>query len=110
MDNDSQRTDKSRFEIIRRGTENYNLKYQVILIGEPSVGKTNICMRQTKNSFTNDYTQTLCYDNFFSEVKYKDLTLKIELFDASGNENNINLITGLFHKVSLIIIVYSIDE
>ena len=110
MDNNSQRTDKSRFEIIRRGAENYNLKYQVIFIGDPSVGKTNICMRQTKNSFTNEYSQTLCYDNYFSDVKYKDLTIKLELFDASGNENNIDLITPLFHKVSLAIIVYSIEE
>ena len=110
MDNESQNTEKSRFEIIKRGAENYDLKYQVIFIGEPSVGKTCICMRQTKNSFTNDYSQTLCYDNYFSDVKYKDLTLKLEIFDASGTEEYISLITPLFHKVSLVVIVYSIDE
>lgn len=110
MDNESKGSTKSRFEIIRRGTENYNLKYQVIFVGEPSVGKTNICTRQTKNSFTNEYSQTLCYNNYFSDVKYKDITIKIELFDASGNENNINIISPLFHKASLAIIVYSITE
>ena len=109
-DNESQNTEKSRFEIIKRGAENYDLKYQVIFIGESSVGKTSICMRQTKSTFTNDYLQTSCYDNYFTDVNYKDLTLKIEIFDASGNEEYINLISPLFHKVSLAVIVYSIDE
>ena len=110
MDNESERTGKSRFEIIKRGTENYDLKYQAIFIGDPSAGKTSICMRQTKNSFSNNYLPTICYDNYFSDVNYKDLTLKIELYDASGNEEYIDLISTLFRKVTLVIIVYSIDE
>ena len=110
MDNETEKTNKSRFEIIKRGGENYDLKYQVIFVGEPSVGKTCICLRQTKNIFNNEYSQTSCYDNYFSDVNYKDLTLKIELFDASGNEEYINLISPLFHKVTLAVIVYSIDE
>ena len=98
------------FEIVRRGTKKYNLKYKIILLGNSSVGKSCICLKHTNNSFVNEYNQTDGYINFDSKVRYKDVFIKLQLYDTSGNDMNTSLINTLYRNTSLAIIVYSIDE
>ena len=105
MDNDT-----STFEIIKRGTNQYNLKYKIILVGDAAVGKSCICIKQTKNLFINDYIATNNYEAFNSDVKYKDLSIKLQILDTSGNEFFNSIIRLLFREASLVLIVYAINE
>ena len=100
----------SVFEIVKKGSKTYNLKYKIIVIGDSSVGKTCICLKQSKNSFVNEYIETKGYDTYISDLKYKDILMKLEMFDASGDEKYISIISNLYKKTSLAMIVYSIDE
>ena len=98
------------FEIVRRGTKRYNLKYKVILVGDSIVGKSCICLKHTNNSFVNNYNQTDGYINFDSKIRYKDVFIKLQLYDTSGNDMYNSLISILYRNTSLALIVYSIDE
>ena len=100
----------STFEIIKKSSNKYNLKYKIILIGDPSVGKSCICLKQVKNLFVNEYISTNNYMDYDTEVKYKDLTIKLQLFDTSGNENFNSILEILYKYASLALIVYSIDK
>ena len=100
----------SLFEIVKNGNKSYNLKYKIVLVGDPGVGKTCICMKHTKNSFANEYIQTNGYSNFNTDLKYKDVEIKLELFDTSGDDQYYSLIRSLYRNASLAIIVYSIAE
>ena len=98
------------FEIVRRGTKKYNLKYKAILVGNPSVGKSSICLKHINNSFVNEYNQTDGIINFDSKIRYKDVFIKLQLYDTSGNDMYNSLVSTLYRNTSLAIIVYSIDE
>ena len=98
------------FEIVKKGNKSYNLKYKIIIVGDPGVGKTCICVKHTKNSFANEYIQTYGYSNFISDLKYKNVEIKLELFDTSGDDQYDSLIKALYRNASLVIIVYSIAE
>ena len=102
--------DELSFQIVRKGTKKYNLKYKIILVGDSSVGKSCICLKHTNNSFVNEYNQTDGYINFNSNIRYKDIFIKLELYDTSGNDMYNSLISTLYRNSSLAIIVYSINE
>ena len=103
-------SEKSIFEIVKQGSPAYNLKYQIIIIGDECVGKTCICEKHTKNIFVNEYNQTKAYNTFDSHINYKDIAIKLQIFDTSGEDKYNQLILELYKKTSLAIIVYSIDE
>ena len=105
MDNDT-----PKFEIIKRGANQYNLKYKIIVVGRAAVGKSCICIKQTKNLFINDYIPTNNYETFNSDVKYKDLSIKLQIFDTSGNDYFNSIVKLLFRDASLVLIVYAINE
>ena len=48
--------------------------------------------------------------DYDTEVKYKDLTIKLQLFDTSGNEDFNSILEILYKYASLALIVYSIDK
>ena len=97
------------FETLKKGSKNYNLKYKIILIGDSCVGKSSICLKQTKNTFINEYISTNNFVNYDVDVKYRNLKIKLKLFDTSGKEEFESLISSLFLNSSMVIIVYSID-
>ena len=102
--------DKSSFKILKKKPKKYNLIYKIIIIGDAGVGKSSICIRQTTNNFADNYENTLGFGNFYTNIKYKDLIIKFEIFDTAGQEKYSSLITSLFNDASVAIIVYSIDK
>ena len=107
MDNDS---NMSRFESVKQKTNHYNLKCKVIVLGDKGVGKSCICIRQEKSTFANDYISTKNYKDYNCDLKYKDLSIKLDLVDTNGSEDFIPIIKLLYKDASLAIIVYSIEE
>ena len=103
-------SNKTIFEIVKNNLDSYNIKCKIIIIGESGVGKTCICLKHAKNSFNNDYIQTNGCEIYKSDLKYKDILMKFEIFDISGDDKFNTLIVNLYKKAILAIIVYSIDE
>ena len=103
-------SNKTLFEVVKKGSDTFNLKFQIIIIGESGVGKTCICLKHAKNSFLNEYIQTSGYELYDSDLKYKDISMKLQIYDTSGDDNYNSLISTLYKKTSLAIIVYSVDE
>ncbi len=100
----------STFEINRKGEKEYNLKYKIIMLGNPGVGKSSICIKHTKNIFNTDYVTTLGTEIYDSDIKYNDLNIKFDIWDTAGQEKYNALITNYYKNSSLAILVYAIDE
>ena len=59
--------------------------FKVIIIGDPTVGKTSFVQRYIQNSYKKDYKGTVGVDFALKLVKWSDAkTVKLQLWDIAG--------------------------
>jgi Ras-related protein Rab-7L1 len=59
--------------------------YKIIVIGDPTVGKTSFVQRYVQNSFKNDYKGTVGVDFALKIVKLSDTqAIRLQLWDIAG--------------------------
>ena len=98
------------YEILSEETTNFDFNYKIILIGDSNVGKSCLTVRATKNTFLNFYTPTVGFEFFNLIINIKGKNIKLQIWDTCGQEKFRSLINNFYHKASLAIIVYSIDN
>ena len=87
---------------------NYLLKY--IIIGDPSVGKSNLLLRYAHDKFNEDYQATIGVEFGAKNVEINNKTFRIQIWDTAGQEN-FRSITRAYYKNSVCaIIVYDITN
>lgn len=60
--------------------------FKVIIIGDPTVGKTAFVKRYVQNSYTREYKGTVGVDFALKIVKVSDAeTIKLQLWDIAGS-------------------------
>ena len=89
-------------------TFNYLLKY--IIIGDPSVGKSNILLKYAHNKFTNEYQATIGVEFGAKNLTLEGKTFRIQIWDTAGQEN-FRSITRAYYKNSVCaLVVYDITN
>jgi len=59
--------------------------YKIIVIGDPTVGKTSFVQRYVQNSFKNDYKGTVGVDFALKIIKLSETqTVRLQLWDIAG--------------------------
>jgi len=81
---------------------NYLLKY--IIIGDPSVGKSNILLKYAHNKFTNEYQATIGVEFGAKNLTLDGKIFRIQIWDTAGQEN-FRSITRAYYKNSVCAIV-----
>ena len=56
----------------------------IILVGDTSVGKTNLCKRFVENTFSDDSSPTIGADFLTKLVSVKDNKVNIKFWDTAG--------------------------
>lgn len=60
--------------------------FKVIIIGDPTVGKTSFVQRYVQNSYKRDYKGTVGVDFALKMIKWSETqTIKLQLWDIAGN-------------------------
>jgi Ras-related protein Rab-2A len=89
---------------------NFNYLFKYIIIGDPSVGKSNILMKYTQNKFTQDYQATIGVEFGAKNLELQDSIFRIQIWDTAGQEN-FRSITRAYYKNSVCaLIVYDITN
>ena len=89
---------------------NYNYLLKYIIIGEPSVGKSNLLMKFANNKFTEDYQATIGVEFGAKNITIDDQIFRIQLWDTAGQEN-FRSITRAYYKNSVCaMLVYDITN
>ncbi|EDR22465.1 hypothetical protein, conserved [Entamoeba dispar SAW760] len=83
--------------------------YQVVVIGEGSVGKSALCLLFVKGEFNIEYNPTI-EDSYSIDVKVGDQTVKMSIIDTAGQEEYISLREQYYIKGDGFVLVYSIDN
>ena len=98
------------YEILKEEFQNYDLSFKIIVIGNAGVGKSCLSMQATKKKFENNYLATVGFEFFVFNMRIKEKTVKLQIWDTCGQEIYRSLITSFYKNSSLAIIVYAIDE
>ena len=98
------------YKILTEETTNFDFNYKIILIGDSSVGKSCLTIRETKNSYLNNYTPTVGFEFFNLNLKIKEKNIRLQIWDTCGQEKFRSLISNFYRNSSLAIIVYSITD
>jgi len=89
---------------------NYNYLFKYIIIGDPSVGKSNILMKFAHNKFTDEYQATIGVEFGAKNIAFNSQIYRIQIWDTAGQEN-FRSITRAYYKNSVCaLVVYDITS
>ena len=89
---------------------NYNYLFKYIIIGDPSVGKSNLLMKFANNKFTEDYQSTIGVEFGAKNIRLNDQVYRIQIWDTAGQENFRSITRAYFKKCVCAMIVYDITS
>jgi Ras-related protein Rab-2A len=89
---------------------NYNYLLKYIIIGEPSVGKSNLLMKFANNKFTEDYQATIGVEFGAKNVEYDQQIYRIQIWDTAGQENFRSITRAYYKNCVCAMVVYDITS
>ena len=98
------------YEILSEDIGQVNFSFKIIVIGDSAVGKSSLTLRGTKNHFKDFYTPTIGFEFLSFNIRIKNQTVKLQIWDTCGQEVYRSLISSFYRNSSLAIIVYAIDN
>ena len=88
----------------------YNYLFKYIIIGDPSVGKSNLLMKFAHNKFTDEYQATIGVEFGAKNITFNNQIYRIQIWDTAGQEN-FRSITRAYYKNSVCaMVVYDITN
>ena len=85
--------------------------FQIILIGNSKVGKTSIIQKCLFNTFSDIYQKSKSFNLFWTNYEINSELYCLQLWDVSGDEKNVNSVTGKFYKnCNCAFLIYSIND
>ena len=88
----------------------YNYLFKYIIIGDPSVGKSNLLMKFAHNKFTDEYQATIGVEFGAKNITFDNQIYRIQIWDTAGQEN-FRSITRAYYKNSVCaMVVYDITN
>ena len=89
-------------------SNNYNYLFKYIIIGDPSVGKSNLLMKFAHNKFTEEYQTTIGVEFGAKNIHLNDQTYRIQIWDTAGQENFRSITRAYYKNCVCAMIVYDI--
>jgi small GTP-binding protein len=88
----------------------YSALYNLVLIGNSSVGKTSLAARIAGQPFNENCIETIGLDFKIRTVTFRDQRVKLHIWDCSGNLRFLSITTSYLRGAHTIIIVYSCTD
>lgn len=83
---------------------------KLIIIGDSSVGKTNILLRFCDNEFKPSHVATIGVDFKIKTIQVDDKRIKLQIWDTAGQERFKNINQTYYKGAIGIILTYSITD
>ena len=89
---------------------NYDFLFKYIIVGDASVGKSNLLMRYVHNQFTDEYQSTIGVEFGIKNIEIEQKKYRIQIWDTAGQEC-FRSITRAYYKNSVCaMVVYDITS
>lgn len=82
----------------------------MILLGNKKVGKTSLFTRIDKDTFSEEYNETMAPSISTFKKTIQDMEKTFELMDANGNERFLNANKIFYKEADIVLLVYDITD
>ena len=89
-------------------TEEYDMMFKILLLGDSGVGKSSLLLRYTKNQFSSDIRSTIGVEFGVKYLEIENLKLKIQIWDTAGMERYRSLTSSYYKGAKGVIVVYDV--
>ena len=89
-------------------TEEYDLMFKILLLGDSGVGKSSLLLRYTKHEFNVDMRSTIGVEFALKYLKIDNFQLKVQIWDTAGMERYRSITSAYYKGAKGVIIVYDI--
>ena len=86
------------------------IQYNIISLGNTSVGKTSIFQRLSKDFFSGNISATIGCDTYVYNIKYKNKKYKLILKDSSGQEKYKSVTKNFIRNTDGVLFIYDISN
>lgn len=90
--------------------EDFDLLFKMIIIGDSSVGKTNILTRYIKNTFSFDTRSTVGVEFGAKKVEVNGFRVKNQIWDTAGQERYRSITNTYYKGAKGALVVYDISN
>ena len=88
----------------------FEMNLKIVIVGDPSVGKTSLMNRIIKDKFDSNYSTTLGVDFSFKNLLVRNSKIKLQIWDTAGQEKYRSLITSYYKHTDGIIMVFDLTD
>ena len=89
-------------------SEEYDMMFKILLLGDSGVGKSSLLLRYTKNQFNQDIRSTIGVEFGVKYITIDNIQLKIQIWDTAGMERYRALTSSYYKGAKGVIIVYDV--
>ena len=97
-------------EGIENEEEDKATKYNIVLLGDPDVGKTSIFNRLSKDIFSETYSTTVGCDTTTYYIKYKNKKYQLIFRDTSGQERFKAVTKNFLRNIDGVLFIFDITN
>lgn len=85
--------------------------FKVLIIGDPTVGKTSFVQRYVNNMFRRDYKMTIGVDFALKVIKWSDTqNIKLQLWDIAGQERFTSMTRVYYKDAHACIVMFDLTQ
>ena len=89
-------------------SEEYDMMFKVLLLGDSGVGKSSLLLRYTKNQFSTDMRATIGVEFGLKYLTIDNFQLKVQIWDTAGMERYRAMTSAYYKGAKGVIVVYDI--
>lgn len=93
---------------ISAGFDRSAIRYEVVMIGDSSVGKTTFIQRAQSGKFSPDIPASIGMDSFKWTVIMNGKTIVLHLWDTAGQERFRSMTKQIFHRAQAFLLMYDV--
>jgi small GTP-binding protein len=100
-----------KFTDISLDHSNYSIiRQKLVMVGDVSVGKSSIINCLLGQKFKDNYEASVGVDFFSKTVKFKNKSLKLQIWDSAGQEKYKSLIPNYVRGSAVIFVIFDITS
>ena len=91
-------------------TTSFNYLFKFIIVGDSSVGKSNLLLRYLNDKFEDEYQATIGVEFGAKNLEINNINYRIQLWDTAGQEQFLSITRAYYQNSVCAIVVYDISN